>query len=246
MSYIGATLNSRRARLFLPSERIYKLQTALQKFQPHALVTAHHAQHLLGLMASTTASLPHARLKMRSLQAWFLHHFDPMLEDPRKKILVTPELAKQLQWWGFRPHLLMGRPFRPLQLSAHVTTDASPTGWGAHCNGHTIHALWSHRQRGLHINHLEMLAVIKSFRAFLPLIESWCTSCNRQHHDLVLHQQAGWDEVLVPSLPCSAPVGVVLPPSHLPSGNPHTNIGEPTGRRAESPEGRIPRVGTGR
>ncbi|XP_078241180.1 uncharacterized protein LOC140704859 [Pogona vitticeps] len=64
-----------------------------------------------------------------------------------------------------------GHPFRPLQLSAQVTTDASPTGWGAHSNGHTVHVLWSHRQRGLHINHLEMLAMIKSFRAFLPLIQ---------------------------------------------------------------------------
>ena len=49
--------------------------------------------------------------------------------------------------------------------------DASPTGWGAHCKGHTVHALWSSRERRLHINHLEMWAVIKAFRAFRRLVQ---------------------------------------------------------------------------
>ena len=72
--------------------------------------------------------------------------------------------------WTSNTNFLMGLPFRPLQLTTQVTTDASPTGWGTHCGPHKIHASWSKRERLLHINHLEMWAVIKAFRAFHPLL----------------------------------------------------------------------------
>ena len=48
---------------------------------------------------------------------------------PSKLLLVTPELAHQLTWWTFIPHLTVSRPFSPLQLTFQVTTDTSPTGW---------------------------------------------------------------------------------------------------------------------
>ena len=97
INYIGARLNSLKARVFLPPERIQKLKKAVHKLKPHSLVSAHHAQHLLGLMASTTVALPHAQLKMRSLQAWLLHLFGPLRDDPEEKLLVTSELARQLR-----------------------------------------------------------------------------------------------------------------------------------------------------
>ena len=90
MDYIGARINSVNARIFLPTEHIQKIVKAMK----HSSVSAHHSQHLLGLMASTTSALSHAQLKMRSLQAWFLAQFDPMLDSQNMCLRVTPELAK--------------------------------------------------------------------------------------------------------------------------------------------------------
>ena len=121
-------------------------------------------------MASTTSALPHAQLKMRSLEAWYLSQFNPLLDNPAKCLRVSPELSHQLTWGTFVLHLLIGRPFKPLQLTVQVTTDASRTGWGAHCAVHKIHALLSSSKKLLHINLLEILAVIKALRAFYPLV----------------------------------------------------------------------------
>ena len=60
--------------------------------------------------------------------------------------------------------------FHPLQLTVQITTDASPTGCGTHCGTHKIHALWFSAEKLLHINYLEILVVIKAFRAFYPLV----------------------------------------------------------------------------
>ena len=125
-------------------------------------------QHLLGLMASTTSVIQRIRLKMRSLQSWYLSLFDPMADLLSMCLTVTPKLACQLTWWTFLPNLLVGNPFLPLQLTIQVTTNASPPEWGAHCLHHRIHGLWTNQEKTLHINHLELLAIIKTFHAFLP------------------------------------------------------------------------------
>ena len=168
--YIGAKIDARKGRIFLPRQRIHKIRTAIRKFRPGRSVSAKHAQHLLGLMSSTTSAVSHARLKLRSLQIWLLTLFNPLQDHQGKKLLVSKELVQQLQWWAFPPHLQVGRPFRPLRLTAQITTDASPTGWGAHCGHRRVHALWSHQERSFHINHLEILAVFKALKAFFPLV----------------------------------------------------------------------------
>ena len=68
------------------------------------------------------------------------------------------------------PSPLVGRPFRPLQLTVQVTTDGSPIDWDVHCSAHEIHALWSDAERLLHISDLEMFAVIKAFCTFRSLV----------------------------------------------------------------------------
>ena len=121
-------------------------------------------------MASTTAVIQHAWLKMRSLQSWYLSLFDPMPGVLSRRLTVTYELAHQLTWWMFLPHLLVGRPFLLLQLTIQVSTDTSPSGWGPHCQYHRIYGLWTRQEQLIHISHFKLLAVIKVFLTFLPII----------------------------------------------------------------------------
>lgn len=127
--YIGAILDSTAARAFLPRDRLARLTRLIQSFQPHTLVTAHKAQQLLGLMASTTTTVQHTRLKMRSLQAWLLHYFNPLRDHLHKLLRVSPELSAQLTWWTIPDNLFIGHPFHTIDPSLQVTTDASPMGW---------------------------------------------------------------------------------------------------------------------
>ncbi len=49
-----------------------------------------------------------------------------------------------------------------------LTTDASFTGWGEAMSGHPARGLWSGRHLTWHINCLEMLAVFRALKFFLP------------------------------------------------------------------------------
>ncbi|KAI2644938.1 ORF V: Enzymatic polyprotein [Labeo rohita] len=84
---------------------------------------------------------------------------------------------RPLQWWlktkGFSPRgnplrvikgPVLGAPCRRVMLA----TDASLTGWGAVMSGRPAQGLWSGRHLNWHINCLEMLAVFRALKYFLP------------------------------------------------------------------------------
>ncbi|KAJ7322717.1 hypothetical protein JRQ81_019004 [Phrynocephalus forsythii] len=70
--YIRARLDGMNDGIFLTEDRQRKITTLDVDYQEAAQVQAHLAQHLLGIMALTMATVQLARLKMRSLQTYCL------------------------------------------------------------------------------------------------------------------------------------------------------------------------------
>ncbi|KAJ7329295.1 hypothetical protein JRQ81_015469 [Phrynocephalus forsythii] len=121
VQYIGVTIDSIRAQAFLSEDRQRKILSTARLFQ-RSRVTDHLVQQLLGLMASTTAILPHARLRMRILQAWFLGHFNPQLHPQSMQLPLTSTVRDSLRWWSRPRNLQQGRPFHPVEPSIQLTT----------------------------------------------------------------------------------------------------------------------------
>ena len=180
----------------------------IHPFCPYAKVSAHHTQHLLGLLASTTSVLPHAWLKMHSLQAWYLSQFDPLMDRPTKCLYVIPELTKSANMVDVHASPSSGSSLLAHSNDGPGYNGPSPTCWGAHCGPHKIHALWSRSEKLLHINHLEMLVVIKAFCAFYLLIVG--QRGHRQHHDHVLYEQARRHPLIVIPILGDSSLGMVL------------------------------------
>ena len=152
------------------------------------------------------STLPHAQLKMHSLQAWCLSQFNPLQENPAKCLQVTPELSCQLMWWTFKPDLLIGQPFRSLQLSFQITTDASTTGWGAHCSIHKvqIREAAAYQSSGNPSSNQGPSCFLSSGGRLRS------TSGYRQHDHSVLHKQAGRHSLIVSPIFSNPHMGVVL------------------------------------
>ena len=162
ITYIGGILDAVSGCTFIPESRILKIHHLLPHFTPGTRIQALLVQRLLGLMASTTVAVQHARLKMRALQSWYEDLFDLLIDPPSNLLTVTQELVEQLAWWSLCSNLLVGHPFGPLQPSIQLTTDASLSGWGAHCLNLTANGHWIPQEAALHINALELLAVFKA------------------------------------------------------------------------------------
>ncbi len=99
------------------------------------------------------------------------------MENPFRMIKITRRCLHALDMWR-QPWFLsqgpvLGAPFRRVTLAM----DASLTGWGAVMDGHPTRSLWSGRHLTWHINCLEMMAVFRALKHFLPDL--------RDHHVFV-------------------------------------------------------------
>ena len=110
------------------------------------------------------------RMHIRPIQ-WQLARTVTPDDSPYKKIKVPHALHCHLRWWGCSHAMHNGTFLHDPQPQAIVFTDASDTGWGAHCMGEEIQGSWLPSETHLHINILEMKAVLIAIRHFAPTLK---------------------------------------------------------------------------
>ena len=87
--------------------------------------------------------------------------------DRDKLVQVTPELIILLQKWiGENDVYLQGREIQKASIDTTVCTDASSQGYGAHWNSQEISGPWSQKEKKLHLNSLEMMAIHQALVAW--------------------------------------------------------------------------------
>ena len=75
-------------------------------------------------------------------------------------------------WWTRKDHVLCGVPLKSPSPEWTLYTDASLTGWGGYLNGQTVSGSWTRRESPLHINILEMKAVLLSLKKLMTTIQN--------------------------------------------------------------------------
>ena len=141
------------------------------------VTTAYFWLSLLGLLSLATDAIPLGRLHLRPLQIYLLAHWAPSLKDLKALIAVKHDLLDHhLKWWLDRECTRARMPLDIPETQAHLFTDASESGWGAHLANLQVSGVWSPREAMLHINQLERLAVHNALLAFKWIVDSQMTS----------------------------------------------------------------------
>ncbi|XP_046746398.1 uncharacterized protein LOC124411349 [Diprion similis] len=78
---------------------------------------------------------------------------------------VSSKLKDDLNWWKINSQIGV-IPMRTLEYRAEIFSDASLTGWGAHCDKLSINGWWGVEERKRHINYLELLAAFYALKSF--------------------------------------------------------------------------------
>ncbi|XP_067317679.1 nuclear migration protein nudC-like isoform X2 [Anolis sagrei] len=130
IDFIGATLDSVAQRAFLLADRFANLRELVLQAMHSPFVTARQVQVLLGHMASTMAVTPHARLRMRPLQVWFVSVFNPIMDSPSVQLILPVDVRQSLRCWKDALWVCAGLPFHPPSPTCIVTTDPPTFGFG--------------------------------------------------------------------------------------------------------------------
>ena len=125
---------------------------------------------LIGLLTATEKHVPLGRLHMRPIQ-WHLKNQWRIPESLEKEIPIPRSLHQHLLWWTKETNVLVGQSLHSMRHAAQIFTDTSKEGWGAHLGDFTANGTWSVPESQLHINFLELKAVLLALKRFQHLVQ---------------------------------------------------------------------------
>ena len=166
--YLGAVLDFTTGRASPSPQRIQTLTTQVSDSLGKPRLRAREWLQLLGQMASLVDVLPFCRLFMRPIQVHLLAFFKPSRHPLSRRVPVSRQVRHNLLWWSDPSNLNQGVPFQQFCVFSSITTDASLTGWGAVWNSQTLAGRWPETDRTLHINILELQAIIQAVQHWAP------------------------------------------------------------------------------
>jgi len=161
-SFIGAHFNLFLERVFPQQKNIEKVQKAVSKFLQNPDQTAQSWQSLIGTLNAQYRFIHIARLFTRPIQWFLMDSWRQGVGDPHQVVSFPLHLNRYLEWWMDQVENPVGVPLIQPEYTLRMFTDASTTGWGAHVEGLMYQGDWSREESRLHINVLELRAVVNA------------------------------------------------------------------------------------
>ena len=166
--FVGYQFDLRSGRVRPTPDRWQSLQDKIQVLLLLPACPVRQFMYLIGLLTATEKQVHLGRLHMRPLQ-WHLKNNWRVPESLEKIIPLPRTLHPHLQWWLDEDNVLQGQPLHPVRHALQIFTDASKEGWGAHLSEFTARGSWSVPESKLHINYLELKAVLLALKEFQDL-----------------------------------------------------------------------------
>ena len=146
---VGYQYKTQINRVYPTQKRIEQIQQQATLFLNSQALPARQWLSLTGLLTATEKLVPMGRTHMRDLQYCL------------KRLIVGAPMG-DLQYCLKR--LIVGVPMHPPNPDIQIFMDSSMEGWGAHTLNLEVSGVWSANERTLHINNLELRAVVLALK----------------------------------------------------------------------------------
>ncbi|MCG7869756.1 MAG: hypothetical protein JAY74_25725 [Candidatus Thiodiazotropha taylori] len=164
--FIGMEFFTQRNIVRVPLDRIQGILELLRWFKVQEQVSARVFLSLLGKLSAAAQFVVLGRLHLRPLQMALFAQWKPHALPLEHPILLNVSIRKHLEWWNNKGRFSSGVTLKPSLPTHTLFTDASLSGWGAHLEpeGLLCHGVWPPDQSVLHINILEMKAILLALK----------------------------------------------------------------------------------
>ena len=171
--FLGDLLDFEAGVIYPTAARFEAINDRIFQITKHESAPFQLIQSLVGLLTATEKIVPYGRLHFRELQS-LCNRCIALNTHKKAPVLVPAAVLHDLDWWSDDK-----RVFRGLQMSRRIPdlqiqTDASTTGWGASFLGQVLSGVWTPAERRLHINLLEMKAVLLTCRQLIHHLRHRC------------------------------------------------------------------------
>lgn len=171
VNYIGYVITSDKPDGFpwieIPRMRITKLKRDINRALSTKCIKARFLARICGQLISFTKAILPTKLLLRNLYSVLQQR-----SDWASELVLTPSAIRDLKWWQSAINEWNGRPIVKRTVDGQIFTDASDIGWGASYNGLKAHGKWTQKEKYMHINERELLAVLLAVHSFQNVIKN--------------------------------------------------------------------------
>ena len=170
IQFLGIRLRLDLGEASLPESKAWEIAARARHLSSLHVLSYIQVSQLMGSLNWASGLTSLGRLYLRPLQRHFhsLGLTDRFTPPRRSDPLV---LANLLRRWQDPHFLTSGIPLRTFQTEFTIFTDASTQGWGAHMGDSQISGTWTHTERKLHINCLELKAVFHALQHWAQMLQ---------------------------------------------------------------------------
>ena len=169
-TFLGMLFNTQTFTVSPTEDRIGRFVSLRDSLLHREVASARLLHSLLGQMESLAPLLPLGHLHKREFQRQLSLRWNQSQDSWDCPINLQDWLGPALSQWMSLSWLQSGVPISLPSPEVELYTDASSEGWGAHVADLTAAGTWSLTERSLHINALELEAVLLAVQEFASFL----------------------------------------------------------------------------
>lgn len=164
--FLGFSINSETMKIIPTEGKITKITQAGQALLQNLNPTIREVAGFVGLVGAYSVASEYGANHSKDLEL----DKNEALRKHRgnyDRCMSISDSGKQDIWWWLNNIQGLERDFSVIQWHLTITTDASMKGWGAVCNKGSTNGRWNELEKQLHINVLEMMAILFGLKSFV-------------------------------------------------------------------------------
>lgn len=166
--FLGMEFDTHKMEIRIPRDKLKDILACIQKILSGGEdPTLRELASISGKILAIEMAVMPTRLKTWSLIKLRNSHLQRGWES---RVPLNDQARAELEWWTQNLTGWNGRSLLIQTPQQTVTTDASPFGWGAHCQVFEAQGMWKMEEQDLHNNVKELLGGGYGLRSFQDLI----------------------------------------------------------------------------
>ena len=165
IEYLGNVVDTTAMSVSLPGRRVDKITEACKKLMRRSCAPIREVARVIGLLVAAFPAVNLGKLHYRQLEMEKIVALRMTGGDFDKSMNITAGMKEDLNWWIHNVSFQHRNIFRS-GTDIDLYTDASNIGWGGHLHHRVICGNWSMEERAMHINALELKAILLVLQTF--------------------------------------------------------------------------------
>lgn len=157
--FLGFIIDTTKFSLELPKDKKESLLQLVNSFYKMKNCRIVKFAHLIGKLVAACPAIEYGGLYIKYLEREKIRALSIAGGNYKRKMIIPRSIFSDLDWWRVSLSSTVFRTIKRDSFDLVIFSDASDTGWGATDGKRKIYGFWNEKQKSLHINYKELLAV---------------------------------------------------------------------------------------